>query len=415
MKRILFVDDERQVLEGLRALLRSQRSNWDMVFVGSGAEALAELERSSFDVIVSDMKMPGMDGGTLLRRAGEKHPDLVRIVLSGYAELEIALRTVPIAHQFLTKPCDARVLANVVERACNLQALIHEPGVSELMASVRKTPTLPGVYLELTHVVSQENASIADSARVIEQDPAVCTRILRLVNSALLGIGREIESIEQAIAYLGTNMLKNLTLTVQVFNTVEGSPSEDLWRYRQQRHALLVGTLARRISAGDRRVAEDAFIAGILHDLGKIVLSSERAREFAGLQARAQTERVPLHVLEAETWDATHAEVGGHLLGHWGLPYPVVEAVANHHAPGRVPQTPGIDALTAVHVANALAHEAAATLGSSEDDSCAALDTAYLERIGIADRLPAWRELAASHVGASRAANWSGETGAQAA
>src|SRR5215469_9947183 len=117
MTRILFVDDEPKVLDGLRRLLRPQRLQWDMSFIEGGEAALALLDQSPFDVIVSDLKMPGMDGTALLERAREHHPQVVRIVLSEYADLEAAFRAAQVAHQLLLKPCDAEMLRVAIDRA----------------------------------------------------------------------------------------------------------------------------------------------------------------------------------------------------------------------------------------------------------------------------------------------------------
>ncbi len=120
MKRILFVDDEPKILDGLRDLLRKERKQWDMVFALGGQEALDELARGRFDVVVSDMRMPGIDGVMLLKMVKEKYPATARIILSGHAEREAVVNALPVAHQFLSKPCDADVLRTVVDRACGL-------------------------------------------------------------------------------------------------------------------------------------------------------------------------------------------------------------------------------------------------------------------------------------------------------
>ena len=399
MKRILFVDDDRDVLEGLRAMLRDQHKRWDMVFVAGGEEAIAELERSRIDVIVCDMRMPRIDGATLLRHVQDRHPRVVRIVLSGYAELESALRTVPVAHQFLTKPCDAELLRNVVDRACNLQALIGDETIRDLIGKLGKLPSLPRVYLQLTHTLADENAGTDEVARVIEGDPSMCAKVLQLVNSAFIGLGRQITSIEQAVAYLGTNMLKNLTLVVKVFSVGNGAAGAILDRL--QGHALLVAAIARRLAGADRRLAEDAFISGILHDLGKLILASERPHQFEHLAERARTEGRPLFAVEREELGVTHAEMGAYLLGIWGLPYPIVEAVANHHAPERVPARQGLDPLATTYLANLFVHEQAAERGESA--IYPPLDQAYLDAIGVSESITDWREMAASLAAGMRA------------
>lgn len=404
MKRILFVDDEPQVLDGLRALLRPQRARWEMVFVGSGERALAELDGSRFDVVVSDMKMPVMDGATMLRRAEQRHPEVVRIVLSGFTEFETALRTVPMAHQFLLKPCDADVLVNVVERACALQTIIYDDVVRKVAEPLAEKLAPPRLYLELTKVLADDDAGVDQIARVVAADPGVAEAVLRLVNSAFIGLGREIASVDQAIAYLGTNMLKNMVLAVQVF-TGRPSASESLWIHRAQRHALLVGTIARRISADDKRTSEDAFIAGVLHDIGKLMLSAGNEPAWTAMTTRSRAEGRPLHEIEHEQMGVTHAELGGYLLGRWGLPYPVIEATANHHAPWRAQRRPGLDALTAVYIANVLAHERERASGA-DDEPFAPLAEDDLKTQRVHEFLPAWREVASQCVGVSRFAQW---------
>ncbi|RMG06827.1 MAG: HDOD domain-containing protein [Planctomycetota bacterium] len=385
-KRVLFVDDEPRVLEGLRNRLRKQRKKWDMVFAEGGERALEELARAPCDVVVSDMRMPGMDGATLLARVQEEHPDAVRIVLSGYAELEAAVRAVRVAHQFLSKPCEAEVLVSTVERACNLQALLGEERIRQVVGRMASLPPLPEAYAELSRVLADEDAGIKDVARVVEGDVALSAKLLQLVNSAFFRRNRRITSIEQAAAHLGIMTLRNLVLQVEVFErrevpAVPGFSAEDL-----QRHSLLVGGLAAKIVPAQR---DDAFLAGMLHDVGKLVLACELPETFAADLA-ACPPGGSLAAVEVERHGVGHAEVGGYLLGLWGLPYTVVEAVANHHHPGRVPEHHALDVLGAVHVANALAHEVA---GGAPAD--ARLDTDYLERHGLAGDLARWREVAA--------------------
>jgi HD-like signal output (HDOD) protein len=401
MKRILFVDDERQVLDALRALLRPQRSRWEMAFVESGAQALAELERAPFDVIVADMRMPQMDGATLLTRVQERHPGVVRIVHSGYAEMEMALRAVPVAHQFLAKPCDAGVLENAVDRACNLQALIQDASVRGLVGKIRSLPVLPGVYFELTQLLVNEECSVASVARVIERDPTMVAKVLQLVNSAFIGLGRSITSVEQAIAYLGIRLLKDLTLVAHVFDTSRPVPREVLDAI--QSHSISVGSVARGLAGGNRLLGEDAFIAGVLHDIGKLILAAERPEAFARLHEHARATSRPLFAVEQEELGATHAELGGYLLGIWGLPYPVIEAVAFHHAPARVPARPGLDVFGAVYVANVLVHEA--RRGTADAESFAELDAGLVQALGVEERLPEWRQLAAQTLEEQRAAS----------
>lgn len=390
--RMLFVDDEPNILEGLQDLLRRYRRKWDMVFVGSGQAALEEIDKGHFDVVVSDMRMPGIDGAELLRRIQETKPHIVRIMLSGYSELESALRAVPVAHQFLTKPTSAEVLENVIERACRLQALIRDDKIRGIVGKLQKLPSLPKVYTQLMHLLSHEQSGASEVAKVIEQDAAMCAKVLQMVNGSFFGQPRQITSIQGAVIYLGFSMIKNLALSVGIFMLGEQTKAGGFSLERFQAHSMLVSALATRILKTDKRQAEDAIIAGMLHDLGKLVLGLELPHEYALVAEKSQASNQPQHEVELDTFGVTHAEVGAYILGLWGLPYPVVEAVANHHAPGRVPQT-GLDILAAVHVADALSHEIASEAGDARE-VFRPVDSEYLVSLGVADKIEGWKIMA---------------------
>jgi putative nucleotidyltransferase with HDIG domain len=397
MRRILFVDDEPRILEGLQDRLIRYRRRWDMSFVESGDLALQAFAQKPFDVIVSDMRMPGMDGATLLTKVKDRYPETVRIVLSGYSELEAAMRAVPVAHQFLSKPCDPQVLENVIERANRLQQLIADEPVRRIVGEVQNLPSLPTTYSALLKALANENAGARDVARILERDVAMTAKTLQLVNSAFFGLGRQIVSIDEAVSYLGFTLVKNLVLTVEVFAMSASREIGGLSLEATQRHSLAVADVATRLLGEVQGKKEDTFIAAVLHDIGKLVLAGQLPEKLADVRSRSLAEGRPQHEVERERMGTTHAEIGGYLLGLWGLPYPVVEAVANHHEPARV-QHEGMDVLTAVHVANALVQELAP---DGEGLAHSPPHLAYLESIGLADRMPEWRAIAAEQARSS--------------
>ncbi|HLI25963.1 MAG TPA: response regulator [Chloroflexota bacterium] len=406
MKRILFVDDEPRVLEGLQRLLRPQRHQWEMVFVPSGEAALAALAERPFDVIVSDMRMPGMDGATLLRTVQARYPEMVRIILSGYSELESSLRTLPVAHQFLSKPCEPQVLREVIERACALQALLGDAALRAAVAQLGELPARPQAYTALLRALEDPEVAMEDVARLVEQDLAISAKCLQLVNSAFFGLPRRVGTVQQAVRLLGLDMLKTLVCTAALFQTFaprSGGPVAGLEGL--QAHSLVAARLAARLLPDPAR-ADEAFMAALLHDVGKLILATRSAavarREGpagAGapppggwLAAATYAAEAGLPLVEAERayLGVTHAEVGAYLLGLWGLPQPVLEAVAFHHRPEQV-SSRAFDVLGAVHVADALASQA---LGASVS-ACGELDERYLDALGLRARWPEWRALAA--------------------
>jgi HD-like signal output (HDOD) protein len=393
MRRVLFVDDDRDVLDGLRRMLHGQRRQWEMSFVGSGEAALAALAAAPHDVVVADLRMPTMDGKTLLTEVRARFSGVVRIILSGHTELEAALRMVPVSHVFLTKPCEAARLVETIDRACSLQELLDDDALKRHVSAMSSIPTLPRVYTAVGAALADPDVPLRHVAQTIEQDIGLCAKVLRLLNSGFFGLPRRVSSIETAIRLLGTNMLKNIVLSVEVFDASERIAGVDgLSIAALQRHSLLAAGIARRLLP-ERLRAEDAFMAAMLHDVGTLVLAMERPRELGRLLALGARTGRPLHVLERDAGAASHARVGAYVLGLWSLPYPIVEAVAHHDEPARVAATT-FDVLGAVHVANALAHEHASPGAAGH------LDEAYLEKIGVAGKLDAWRALAAEQAAA---------------
>ncbi len=392
-RRILFVDDEPDILQGLRDRLRRLRKKWDMVFVESGRKALEALAETQFDVIVTDMRMPQMDGATLLRNVVDKHPEVTRIVLSGHAELAIALRVVPVAHQFLSKPCDPGLLENVVERALNLHALINNDAIHSIVSRVDSLPALPRVYSELVNALSDEMASLEVVANILKQDMAMCAKILQIVNSAFFRRSRSITAIEDAVAYLGSNTVKQLVLAVEVFGAdTPRKPPGGISMDVLQQHSLLVASIASKMFK-DKQRKEDAYAAALLHDIGKLLLITEMPQQVEEVAATMRETGVSMCSAEQQLFGVTHAEIGGYLLELWGLPYPVVEAVANHHAPNRVAQR-DFDILAAVHIANILANEQMGPLVTGTSGESADLNLDYVNTLGVGDELETWREMA---------------------
>ncbi len=390
MKNILFVDDEKKVLDGLRRMLRPMRKSWRMHFVDSGDKALALMEKEPVDVIISDMRMPGMDGVTLLNEVRTRHPEVIRLVLSGHSDTEMLLESVKATHQFLSKPCEAQVLKDAVNRALGLQKLLQREEISAVVTRIESLPSLPSLYQEIMAEFNREEGSLARVGEIISRDLGMTAKMLQLVNSSFFGLRRHVSSPAEAAAMLGMETIRGLVLTSKVFSQFDTGNSrldlEDLWA-----HSTRVATLAREVALAeeaDKRTQDHAFMAGMLHDLGKLVLASSFTGEYNGLLQRNGGLEGPLWSLEEQAFGCTHAEVGAYLMGIWGLPCPIIEALAYHHYPEQTSSS-SFTPLTAVHAANALV-----TVGRDEENRLEDhLDMVYLERVGCRKSLPCWRQL----------------------
>jgi CheY-like chemotaxis protein len=308
-KRILFVDDESLALEGLQRMLRPMRAEWEMVFVENGAKALELMEQGPFDVVISDMRMPGMNGAELLAEVLKRFPKTVRLILSGYADRDLVLKCVGSTHQYLSKPCRPEELKAAITRAGDLDT------IKSLVLSIHAFSQFATVKLGTFSI---------DSLWVHSQSTA--------------GLAKEIARIEDA----------------------------------------------------DHQLVDEAFVAGLLHDAGKLVLASNFPAQYNQMLQTARGGSLALLAAEERTFGANHAEVGGYLLGLSGLPVPVVEAIAFHHRPGRCPHL-ALSPLTAVHAANALVN-----VRQVQGDELIAeeLDLNYLGKLGLEHRLEHWRALA---------------------
>lgn len=389
MKRILFVDDEPRILQGLQRTFRSMRDHWDMHFAEHGMAALAFMDQWPVDVVVTDMRMPGMDGAELLAQVIKRHPDTVRIVLSGHAEQESVLRLVGRAHQYLAKPAEVKELRYAIERACMLRELL---GSSELVSTVTRLnslPTLPTTYAQLREELHQPAPSMQRIGEIVTRDPGLATNLLQLVNSAFFGLRQPIANPAEAAAYLGLATLQALVLSLGLFSQFDEASVAGFSCEKLARHCYLTAQLAREIARQEDRAeqfGDECFLAGLLHNVGQLVLAAGKPAEYAQVLAGVHESPNDLSNLERTQFGASHAEIGAYLLALWGLSSSVVEAVLFHHRPAASPSQ-SFSPLIAVHVANALAHVAAQEVRGELE-----LDRTLLVALGLEARLPVWRE-----------------------
>jgi putative nucleotidyltransferase with HDIG domain len=380
MIRILFVDDESNVIDAMRRSLYAMRTEWHMEFVLGGAEALGALKISPADVIVSDMRMPGMDGWQLLTEVKKLYPQTVRLILSGHAEATSIMRAVGIAHQYLAKPCESAAIKGAIIQTQKLRHLLSNDRLAALVGQVSTLPSAPKAFQEVLACLQDPAASMSDVARIIGRDVAMTANIMKMVNSAFFGVRQPITTTDRAVAYLGLDTLGALVLGHGVFKSglptgVAGFSLERLWA-----HSLHTAMAARTIALHEKASsaeAEKAFLAGVLHDVGKIVFAT-RTIQSSDIVARAGE--------DTSLMQRHHAEVGAYLLGLWGFPNPIVEAVAYHHAPSLVADQ-RLSLAGLVHIANYLVHRGSRTPGAIEP----ALEAGFLESHGLVERLAEWQ------------------------
>lgn len=356
--RILFVGDETCFPPHLIGLVADMDPGWRADVAVDGGSAVAAVASGTLDVVVAAPSLPDMPAATLLGQVRTLRPETSRIALLEDGQAP-SLKVIGLAHRFLPQPLAPEVLLEAVGSLAELRELIDSAQLRNSIGRVEQLPPPPHLYLSLTRALEDESAAnAADVAQVIASDPAIAAKVLQLCNSAYFSNGRSIADLRAAVTRLGTATLRDLVLATEVFSMPVAAGID---RHSLQQRALLASRLARRMLPDSS--AELGSTAALLADIGLLLPGVRNAY-------------APL----AEDGDDTlpgHTEAGAYLLGLWGLPMPIVEAVAFHRQPQRS-GTRTFWVTGAVHVAVSLAaHQP--------------LDEAYLARTGALPRLEGWR------------------------
>ncbi len=392
MMRVLFVDDEQSVLDGLRRSLRRHCGEWETEFALGGDEAIALMEIDSPDVLVSDMRMPGMDGAQLLKIAQERWPSTIRFLLSGQANSEAIMRATLVAHQFISKPCGGEFLRATIKRAGTLMRLVEDPNVRRVIGEVRTLPPVPETYRKLTRALALEGVSIEVIGAIVAQDPTISAKLLQLVNSAFFGLPRSVSDVAEAVALLGLDVVRDLALTLGAFSTADIPESLHPEIAQIASRSLAVAFVAREIAP--KGFGKEAYAAGLLLDIGQIIIAAEMPESFAKISAACGSSTSPRSDLERIEIGADHAAIGAYLLSEWGLPHDLTSAVAWHHRPSES-GAEEFDLAGCLHVADALTEE----LLEGGWREGAVLDVKFLEGLGLTGEIEGWREAAAVVLG----------------
>jgi putative nucleotidyltransferase with HDIG domain len=405
LKKIIFVDDEPNVLQGLRRTLRPMRASWDMQFFEHAEDALEAMEENgAVDIVVSDMRMPGMSGVDFLSEVMRRYPETVRFALSGQVQGEMLVRAYAVTHQFLNKPFGAGELQQQVSRAFALRDHLANQELNKKLLALGGVPAMPHAYQTIRREMLSDEPDLDRIAEAIESDPGLSAKVLQIINSSFLGLRHHISSIKQACTLLGLGNLQNIVLLSGVLNLGEGKhlpkgfALESLWT-----HSLRVAHYAQALArqeAETKAEHDDAYTAGLLHDIGKVMLAVELPEEFQKALHHAEEKNMLLLDAEREVFGSTHAEISAYLLELWGLPSTVCRAIAFHDYPSACPEDicdptaeEGFSPLTALHIANWVAGQAS---GKQTECLVPEVDMVYLERIGAADKVMGWYDVCAA-------------------
>lgn len=327
---VLFVDDEPMVLAGLRRSLHQVRPDWRSLFAEDGVTALQIMAAEPVDVVISDMRMPGMSGAQLLAEVRRTHPATARIILSGYSDRDTVIKAVGPAQQFLTKPCDGGELISALDRVLALHDLVASPKLRDVLGGVSALPKPPEIYHRIIAITSDPDYDLNDVITVIESDLTTTAEVLRLVNSSFFGLSARVSSIAQAVNLLGPSTVHALAVSGSVFTSAGGLPP-GLDAGVLASHGLLVAGIARRVAHIDGwspDAVSDIFMAGLLHQIGLPVLAAAQPDRWIKVQQAPAADIWAEHEVYSRHFGGAPTEASAYLLGLWGFPEPVVRAVA---------------------------------------------------------------------------------------
>ncbi len=239
--------------------------------------------------------------------------------------------------------------------------------LKRITRTIINLPTLPTVVAKMIELIDDPQSSARSLSRIIKTDQVLTTRILRMANSAYYGFPNPISSINLAIVVLGFDTIRNLGLSVAVISRLSRAANGDeLLDYtRFWEHSAAVAVASRMLARmhGYRSMESEAFVAGLIHDIGKLILSQYQTSNYSKCLQIVSTERISLAAAEERVFGVTHAEVGSWLAGRWNLPDALTEAIRLHHIPLAARAKPELTAI--VHFANILAR--AAKIGNGGD------------------------------------------------
>jgi len=391
-KRILFVGEDLALWEQLQSPLAGINEAWDVAFAKTGLQALASLTQSPCDAVVADMQIPGMNGTQFLDEVMQRSPKTLRFIRASLGDQQSAMRCVGTAHQYLVKPSDAETINHALERAFSLEAWLPSETVQKLIAQMKKLPSPPNLYFKIVAELQSPDSSTDSIGSMVAQDPVLSAKLLQVVNSAVFGLQMQVASAAEAVMYLGMETTKALVLLAHTFSYFDKLRSAEFSVEKLWKHSVTTGKFAEQIARAQGCEVElvgQAFTAGMLHDIGKLLFAANMTEQFKEAIHLARKDNIHLWDAESKVFGATHGELGACLLGIWGLPMPIVEAVALHHYPIRF-LSKQFCALTAVHVANSIEHE---IQKDNQGLVLSSADSNYLTELGLIERFDGWRDL----------------------
>lgn len=387
--RVLFVDDDQSLLKGLVRSCYSLNQELEVTTALGPEEGLKILEAKPFDALVTDLHMPGMNGAELLQQVRERHPSVLRFVLSGEAKPEIFLKASSHALQCFSKPCDVSIIISAISEAVRLLAEIPDKNLTQLLTSLGGMPACTATLQTLHKILNDPMSDVSDVVEGVRKSPGLVARLLKVANSPFFGHSGRVSTLDDAIGLLGMDSVASMIGTQQLFQKIapasaSGISVDELWQ-----HSSFCSGLVRTLGPKAKipyKLCREAVTAALLHDIGKLVMACANPSGYSAAITRSMADRIPLWQAEHPIFQCSHAEVGSKLLKLWGFPEVIHRSVACHHTPHR-DGSAAVTPAALIHVGDYIAHHL------SQSKSPYLLDSAYLASVNLPSKAEEWLRL----------------------
>ncbi|QBG35044.1 HDOD domain-containing protein [Litorilituus sediminis] len=368
--RVMFVDDERMILSGLKRAFF--RNDWQIYYADSAELALKLLQKQAVDFVVSDMRMPGLDGAALLTKVADLYPQTVRIILSGHSDEEASKRASFVAHQWLSKPCQPQHIEALLNQIYKTRNALPNQRVQQVVGEIKSLPAAPRVYMQINAFIKEDATDMQKISTIIAQEPALVAKILQLTNTSFFANAKHVESLTEAITRLGLELVCSIVMAAETYSQLDDNSGFSV--SDEQKHCLSTARFAATMV--EPGIRQEAVLVGLLHNIGKFILYKVSPDAMAEYLQRCKADDDNI-ALEHELFHTDHTQLAGYLLHLWNFSYSLIENIVLHHSPEK---------LMASHFGSGAAVYVASRLLRRQP-----IEPAFIEHFALADKLEKWQ------------------------